>query len=60
MACPLFTVKFNVSDYPDFVIIACTGWAMSFLGKWELDDEDGGAGNDRDQVDMIELTIVRC
>ena len=26
-------------------------------GKWETDDDDGGAGNDRDQVDMIELTI---
>ena len=23
-------------------------------------DEDDGAGNDCDQVDMIELTIVRC
>ena len=23
-----------------------------------MDDEDGGAGNDCDQVDMIELTIV--
>ena len=31
------------------------GW-----GKWEIDDEDDGAGNDCDQVDMIELTIVRC
>lgn len=29
------------------------GW-----GKWEIDDEDGGAGNDCDQVDMIELTIT--
>ena len=31
------------------------GW-----GKYEYDDDDGGAGNDRDQLDMIELTIVRC
>ena len=29
-------------------------------GKWEIDDEDGGAGNDVDQIDMIELTIIRC
>lgn len=28
------------------------GW-----GKWERDDEDGGAGNDCDQVDMVQLTI---
>ena len=28
------------------------GW-----GKWETDDDDGGAGNDADQLDMIELTI---
>lgn len=26
-------------------------------GKWETDDDDGGVGNDRDQIDMIELTI---
>ena len=26
-------------------------------GKWEHDDDDGGAGNDVDQLDMIELTI---
>ena len=31
------------------------GW-----GKWETDDDDGGAGNDRDPVDMVELTIARC
>lgn len=31
------------------------GW-----GKYEYDDGDGGAGNNRDQLDMIELTIVRC
>ena len=29
-------------------------------GKWEYDDDDGGAGNDTDQLDMIELTIVPC
>lgn len=29
-------------------------------GKYEYDDDDGGAGNDVDQLDMIELTIVRC
>lgn len=29
-------------------------------GKYEHDDDDGGAGNDRDQLDMIELTIVPC
>ena len=29
-------------------------------GKWETDDDDGGAGNDTDQVDMIELTICPC
>ena len=29
-------------------------------GKWEHDDDDGGAGNDVDQVDMIEPTIVPC
>lgn len=28
-------------------------------GKWELDDDDGGAGNDRDQIDMLELTICK-
>lgn len=26
-------------------------------GKWEYDDDDDGAGNDSDQVDMVELTI---
>jgi hypothetical protein len=25
--------------------------------KWETDDDDDGAGNDRDQIDMIALTI---
>ena len=36
-------------------------WMGSYpaWGKWELDDEDGDAGNDADQIDMIELTIVR-
>lgn len=29
-------------------------------GKFEYDDDDGGAGNDRDQIDMVELTIVPC
>lgn len=29
-------------------------------GKWETDGGAGGAGNDRDQVDMIELTICPC
>jgi len=29
-------------------------------GKYEYDDDDGGAGNDADQLDMIELTIVAC
>ena len=29
-------------------------------GKYERDDDDGGAGNDRDQLDMIELTIAPC
>lgn len=29
------------------------GW-----GKWEVDDDGGGAGNDCDQVDMIELALV--
>lgn len=29
-------------------------------GKWEYDDEDGGAGNDRDQVDMIRLTVEKA
>jgi len=29
-------------------------------GKWEHDDDDGGAGNDVDQLDMIELTIAPC
>ncbi|MBQ9001691.1 MAG: hypothetical protein IJ087_07555 [Eggerthellaceae bacterium] len=29
-------------------------------GKYEYDDDDGGAGNDRDQLDMIELKIARC
>ena len=29
-------------------------------GKYEYDDDDSGAGNDCDQLDMIELTIVRC
>ena len=28
-------------------------------GKWEYDDDDDGAGNDRDQIDMVELTIVK-
>ena len=31
------------------------GW-----GKWETDDDVGGAGNDCDPVDMVELTICRC
>lgn len=29
-------------------------------GKWEHDDDDGGAGDDVHQLDMIELTIVPC
>ncbi len=29
-------------------------------GKWETDDDDDGAGNDRDLIDMIELTICPC
>ena len=29
-------------------------------GEWETDDDDEGAGNDRDQVVMIELTICPC
>ena len=29
-------------------------------GKYEYDDDDGGAGNDCDQLDMIELTIASC
>ena len=29
-------------------------------GKWEYDDGDDGAGNDRDQIDMVELTIAPC
>lgn len=28
-------------------------------GKWEYDDEDGGAGNDRDPIDMFKLTLSR-
>ena len=28
-------------------------------GKWELDDDDNGAGNDSDPIDMVELTICR-
>ena len=28
------------------------GW-----GKWEYGDDDDGAGNDVDQIDMVELTI---
>ena len=27
-------------------------------GKYEYDDEDDGAGNDADQIDMIELTLT--
>ena len=29
-------------------------------GKWELEDNDDGAGNDRDPIDMVELTICPC
>lgn len=29
-------------------------------GKYEHDDDDGGAGNDRNQLDLIELTIAPC
>ena len=29
-------------------------------GKYEHDDDDGGAGNGTDQIDMIEVTIARC
>ena len=28
-------------------------------GKWEYDDEDGGAGNDKDPIDMFRLTLSR-
>lgn len=28
--------------------------------KWETDDRDGGAGNNRDQIDMVEITIAPC
>ena len=30
------------------------GW-----GEWETDADDGGAGNDHDQLDVTELTIVK-
>ncbi len=26
-------------------------------GKWEYDDDDDGAGNNREQFDMVEFTI---
>jgi hypothetical protein len=29
-------------------------------GKYEYDDDNGGAGNDKDQMDMVELATVRC
>ena len=29
-------------------------------GKYEYDDDDGGARNDRDQLDMVELTICKA
>lgn len=29
-------------------------------GKWEIDEWDDGAGNDRDQVDMVQVTICKC
>lgn len=28
-------------------------------GKWELDDDDGGAGNDADPIDMFRLTLEK-
>ena len=28
-------------------------------GKWELDDNDDGAGNDCDQIDLVEITICK-
>ena len=34
--------------------------ASSAWGKYEHDDDDGGGGNDRDQLDIIELTIAPC
>lgn len=34
--------------------------ASPVWGKWETVDDDGSAGNDRNPVDMVELTIARC
>lgn len=28
--------------------------------KWETDDEDGGAGDDRNPIDMFQLTLEKC
>ena len=60
----------GLTVYYDTEDPASTGWwyckyrchwmgGQPAWGKWELDDEDGGAGNDVDQIDMIELTITR-
>ena len=39
-------------------LAACVGSHPAW-GKWELDDEGGGAGNDVSRIDMIELTIIK-
>ena len=39
--------------------VHCLG-ASPAWGKYEHDDDDGDAGNDADQLDMIELTIAPC
>ena len=59
----------GLTVYYDTADPAATGWwaakyrvhwlgANPDWGKWEIDDEDGGAGNDCDQIDMVELTLT--
>ena len=40
-----------------------SSWLMSSFGKdylkWEYDDQDGGAGDDTNGIDRLQLTIER-
>ena len=59
----------GLTVYYDTADPAATGWwaakyrvhwlgSNPSWGKREIDDEDGGAGNDCDQIDMIEVAII--
>ena len=51
----------NPSETGYYKAYYCVHWQgdKPSWGKWEYDDEDGGAGNDKDPIDMFKLTLSR-